>query len=220
MAKRFTDNEKWKDTWFIDLPTKYKLFWIYILDECNHAGIWKVNFKVASFFIGEHLEDSEVKRILKDRIIVLNDNYWYVKKFIKYQYKLEIQELNPKNKLHLSVLKLLNEYKEFKPLASPLLGVKDKEKDIDKDINSYNEINNLYEKFVEEVKKGGFATRIESLYMRLRLEKGSLTFLLKDFKNHIIEENRLHKNTNDFFINFKNWLNTQDRIKNLEKYKR
>jgi len=141
MAKRFTDNEKWKDAWFMDLPTKYKLFWLYLLDECNHAGIWKVNFKVASFYIGEHLEHSEVKRILKDRITILDDQYWYINKFIKYQYKLDIQELNPKNKLHLSVLNLLNEYKEFKPLTSPLLGVKDKDKDIVKENKvKYNKI--------------------------------------------------------------------------------
>ena len=81
---------------------------------------------------------------------MLNDQYWYVKKFIKYQYKLDIQELNPKNKLHLSVLKLLNEYKEFKPLTSPLLGVKDKDKDIDKIINT-NNINKYSKKeFLED----------------------------------------------------------------------
>ena len=65
MAKRFTDSEKWKDAWFMDLPSKYKLFWLYLLDECNHAGIWKVNFKISTFYIGEHLEYSEVKRLLK-----------------------------------------------------------------------------------------------------------------------------------------------------------
>ena len=72
MAKRFTDSEKWKDAWFMDLPSKYKLFWLYLLDECNHAGVWKVNFKVASFYVGEHLEPSEVKRILKERVDFLN----------------------------------------------------------------------------------------------------------------------------------------------------
>lgn len=129
MAKRLTDSEKWKDAWFMDLPSKYKLFWIYLLDECNHAGIWKVNFKVATFYIGEHLEHSEVKRILKDRIEILSDEYWFINKFIKYQYKCDIQELNPKNKAHLSAIKILNEYEIFKPLTSPLLGVKDKDKD-------------------------------------------------------------------------------------------
>ena len=83
-----------------------------------------------------------------------------------------------------------------------------------------DEITTIYEKFVDEIKKGCFQTRIESLYMRLRIKEGSLTPLLKDFKLHIIEENRTHKDTNDFFINFKNWLNVQDRNKILDKYKK
>lgn len=132
MPKRFTDNEKWKDAWFMDLPSKYKLFWLYILDECNHAGVWKVNFKVSIFYIGEHLEYSEVKRVLKSRITILNDEYWYINKFIKYQYNLEIEELNYKNKVHLSVLKILNSYDDFKHLCSPLIGAKDKDKDKEK----------------------------------------------------------------------------------------
>lgn len=133
MAKRFTDNEKWKDAWFMDLPAKYKLFWLYILDECNHAGVWKVNFKVASFYIGEHLEHSEVKRILNDRITIIDDKYWYIDKFIKYQYKCDVSGLNVKNNAHLSIINILNEYDLFKPLTSPLLGVMDKDKDKDKD---------------------------------------------------------------------------------------
>ncbi|MEX1383695.1 DUF6291 domain-containing protein [Lutibacter sp.] len=85
---------------------------------------------------------------------------------------------------------------------------------------SVDTINSIYSKFVDEVKSGGFATRIEAIYMRLRIREGSLTDLLKNYKLHIIEENRLHKNTNDFFTNFKNWLNVQDRIGNLNKYKK
>ena len=129
MAKRFTDSEKWKDAWFMDLPSKYKLFWLYLLDECNHAGIWKVNFKISSFYIGEHLEYSEVKRLLNARITILSDEYWFINKFIKYQYKCDIEGLNPKNKAHLSTIKILNEWDNFKHLTTPLLGVKDKDKD-------------------------------------------------------------------------------------------
>jgi len=82
-----------------------------------------------------------------------------------------------------------------------------------------DKINNIYNRFVDEVKSGGFDSRIESMYMRLKIKKGSLTPLLIDFKNHLIEENREHKTTNDLFINFKNWLNVQDRIKKLDKYR-
>ena len=55
--------------------------------------------------------------------------------------------------------------------------------------------------------------------MNLKIKEGSLTPLLVEYQNHLISENRLHKNTNEYFINFKNWLNVQDRIKKLDKYK-
>ena len=39
MAKRFTDTDKWKKGFMKSLSTKYKLLWLYIVDDCNHAGI-------------------------------------------------------------------------------------------------------------------------------------------------------------------------------------
>jgi hypothetical protein len=80
-------------------------------------------------------------------------------------------------------------------------------------------INSIYTKFVAEVKSGGFDSRIESMYMRLKIKHGSLTPLLIDFKNHLIEENREHNTTEELFINFKNWVNVQDRIKKLDIYR-
>ena len=83
-----------------------------------------------------------------------------------------------------------------------------------------SDINNIHDLFVDEVKKGGFDSRIEAIYMRLRLREGCLTPLLIDYKLHIIEENRLHKNIEEYFTNFRNWLNLQDRIGKLNKHKR
>jgi len=82
-----------------------------------------------------------------------------------------------------------------------------------------NDINNNYNNFVDEVKDNRHSQKIESLYMRLKIRQGTLTPLLKEFKLHIIEEDRIHKDTNEFFKNFKNWLNVQDRIKQLDKYR-
>lgn len=107
MAKRFTDSNKWKDSWFQDLPTKYKLFWIYLLDECDAAGIWKPNIRLACFQIGEPFEESEVKRVFSDRIEITEDGYWFVKKFIQFQYG----ELSRTSKPHLSVIKILEKHK-------------------------------------------------------------------------------------------------------------
>ena len=47
MAKRFTDTDKWKKGFIRNLPAKYKLLWLYILDDCNHAGVWETDFEVA-----------------------------------------------------------------------------------------------------------------------------------------------------------------------------
>ena len=43
MAKRFTDTMKWNEDWYLDLALVDKLFWIYICDNCDHAGIFKPN---------------------------------------------------------------------------------------------------------------------------------------------------------------------------------
>ena len=137
MAKRFTDNEKWKDTWFGDLPSKYKLFWFYILDDCNHAGIWKVNFRVAQFLIGENLEPIEVKRYLKSRIVIIDDEYWFIPKFLKFQYA---NGLKAHVKAQKSVIDLLTKFNlnetVSKQLGNTYVSVQDKDKDIDKDITT------------------------------------------------------------------------------------
>lgn len=82
-----------------------------------------------------------------------------------------------------------------------------------------NDTTTTYDKFVEEVTNHGFDSRIESLYMRLKIKKGSLTPLLKDFKHNLIEQNTNHKTTEELFKNFVNWLNVQDRIGKLKQYK-
>jgi hypothetical protein len=138
MAKRLTDSCKWQDPWFMDLPSKYKLFWLYLLDNCDHAGIWKVNFKIAAFYVGEHLEPSEVKRILNERLQIISDEYWMVKKFIDFQYG------GIKNdQVGISVQKILISHNLLAPkegLKSPLVGTKAKAKTKVKDLVKVKDI--------------------------------------------------------------------------------
>lgn len=138
MAKRFTDTDKWKDAWFTDLPSKYKLLWIFLLDDCNHAGIWKVNFKNACFFVGESLEPAEVKRILGERLKVISDEYWFLPKFITFQYGI-LGDSIP----HQSVIREL----ERQGLAKGYQTLKDKDKDKDKERIEKRE-KNFYEKLI------------------------------------------------------------------------
>lgn len=109
MAKRFTDTEKWNEDWFLDLPTNHKLFWIYICDNCNHAGIFKPNKRMFELLIGEKINSDNFIKDLnsdKDRIIVLPNGRWYLTGFIKFQYG---ETLNPNNRVHNSILNLLQQ---------------------------------------------------------------------------------------------------------------
>lgn len=87
MSKRLSDTEVWKKAWFYDLDIKYKLFWFYILSDCDAAGIWAVNIKLAENIIRAKYEISDLLNKFKDQIIVLNGgSYWFVIDFIKFQY--------------------------------------------------------------------------------------------------------------------------------------
>lgn len=128
MAKRMTDTEKWQDDWFVALPPKYKLFWVYLCDRCDHAGIWKISGSVASALIGETVDLDEALSVFSGRIEV-HEGFWWIKKFCAFQYG---PELDPRNKVHKSALKILAAsglQAPTKPLPSPLEGDKVKDKD-------------------------------------------------------------------------------------------
>ena len=107
MAKRFTDTDKWKKGFIKKLPAKYKLLWLYILDDCNHAGIWDTDFEVASIRIGSKINEVEASKIFSTHIKIFdNGNKWFIPKFIDFQYG----QLNENVNAHKSVIKLLDKY--------------------------------------------------------------------------------------------------------------
>ena len=85
MAKRFTDSTKWNDNWFSNLTDKEKLTWIYILDTCDHAGIWEKNLRVLNFHIGSTYVEGELQTIFAGKFIEIRDK-WFIPNFIKFQY--------------------------------------------------------------------------------------------------------------------------------------
>lgn len=151
MANRFTDSRKWDDPWFRKLPCKYKSFWIFLLDKCDHAGIWKVDFESATFHIGEPIEAQEIKDVLEGRIYEYRDK-WFIPKFIFFQYGM----LSELNRVHKSVLEILEKEGLYKVYTQTLEGLKDKDKDKDKEKrvvkgekNSSLEIYNHYAKTIK-----------------------------------------------------------------------
>jgi hypothetical protein len=145
MAKRFTDSTKWSKPFIRSMKAPYKLLWLYILDECDHAGIWQVDFEVAQVKIGEKLNKEIALNQLGEKVIEFAaGEKWFIPDFIEFQYGV----LNSDNRAHNSVIQLLNKYNlslENKPLISPLQGAKDMVKDKDmvkvKDKEAVFEIN-------------------------------------------------------------------------------
>jgi len=108
MSKRFVDTELWQKEWFQDLSLKEKILIKYIFENCDCAGVWNGNFKMASFIIGEKvsIEDLEEINKKKHQFDILNNNNIFVSDFIKFQYG----ELSEKCKPHTKVISMLKHY--------------------------------------------------------------------------------------------------------------
>jgi hypothetical protein len=134
MAKRMTDTDKWKKRFVRELSPQHKLLWFYILDDCNHAGIWDVDIEVASIRVGEELIYDMLPQAFLDKIVIFdNGDKWFIPEFIDFQYG----ELNPNSNVHKSVIALLEKYNlegYMKGSQGVQSTLNNKDKDKDKDI--------------------------------------------------------------------------------------
>lgn len=148
MANRFTDSRKYQGPWFRRLPPKYKLMWDYMTHACNHAGIWKVDFDLASFCIGSQYTYKETVDALAEKLFVISCDKWFIPKFVEFQYGV----LNPDNRVHKSVLQILQKEGACKGLIRTIQGRKDYDydKDKDKESNSFD-FKSLWDKYPNKV---------------------------------------------------------------------
>jgi hypothetical protein len=158
MAKRFTDTEKYKKPFVRSLQGPYKLLWDYLYHECDHAGIWIVDFEIAQIYLGKDMQVNKESALKffnqgEKRVIELSGgSKWLIVPFIEFQYG----ELNPDNRVHKSVINILKKegvYKTIKTLTSPLQGCKDIDMDKDKDKDKDKESKNSKKSDADENKK-------------------------------------------------------------------
>lgn len=154
MAKRFTDTNKFRKHFFRGLPGAYKLLWDFICLDCDHAGIWHIDFENAQYFVGRDMPITIEKALElfnsdEIRIVVFDNNKkWFIPSFIQFQY----QKLSEKNRAHQSVIDSLKKFglidenlspiiKPPKPLWQQPKGDKDmvKDKDMDMDMEKEQE---------------------------------------------------------------------------------
>ncbi len=122
MAKRFTDTAKWMDPWFHQLKPIEKLFWFYLVDNCDHAGIWKVNWPLVNTFLGNQIDEMEIMAKMQDRVLIIKEDVWFIPSFIHFQYP---GGLKPeKNMAHRGVIKQLKINKiNISPFIAPSKGL-------------------------------------------------------------------------------------------------
>jgi hypothetical protein len=167
MAKRFSATEIWEEDWFLDMPNEYKLFWYYMLANCDHAGIYKVNVNSFQRLLSVTVSSINALNYFnagKKRIRVVSSSIWFIEDFFVFQYG---QTFNWNNKLHESAGKIYNKYNinvlEFrglkevkertdKGLKEDTDTLKDKDKEIDKSISSFGKSENLLPRMVKVFK--------------------------------------------------------------------
>ena len=133
MVKRFIDTEIWlKNKWFRKLKPKHKLFWFYIISNCDSVGVWEEDIELASYVIQCDYNRKELLNIFSHKIkIFYNNEKWWIKDFVNFQYG--ILQINKKNKPHSSYIKLLKKHRLYIDYKKTIYRAKEKDKDKDKD---------------------------------------------------------------------------------------
>lgn len=151
MAKRFIDTGLFDDEWFSDLKPESKMFWIYYLTKCDHAGLLKYNKKLIEFQTGIKSLDTVLKE-LGNRLVKVNEQLFFCPKFIKFQYP-EFPKSNVKQQASAIELLIKNglwdsETNNFKELTNSQETVT---KDLPKShVNGNDNVNEVKEKKSEK----------------------------------------------------------------------
>jgi len=107
MAKRFSDSEKWNKKFIRSLKPNYKLFWLFLLDECNHAGIWDVDIEVAGVKMGVKITEEAAIKAFGEKVWVIDGGLkWFIPGFIEFQYG----QLSEQNRAHAKPIFLLRKF--------------------------------------------------------------------------------------------------------------
>ena len=155
MAKRFLETTIWtQNKWFRKLKPEIKLFWFYLLSNCDTVGVWEEDIELASFVIGCELNIKEILDAFNNRIFVFNGKKWWIRDFCSFQYG-ELKESNITNKPHQSYIALLKKHSLWIEYAKTIHSLKDKDKEKDSSFigNNNSYITDVSEKIVQHWEK-------------------------------------------------------------------
>lgn len=142
MANRFTETNKWRDSWFVSLSNLDKLCWNYLCDVCDAAGVFDVVPLNDVAALGERIDwdafilrsGGRVERLSADKL-------WLVR-FIDFQ---NPRGLKPTNKAHAPIFRSIAKHNLSSRLSRRnLISFRaaqeketEKEKDKEKELEAY-----------------------------------------------------------------------------------
>lgn len=94
MPKRFTDTAKWTDEWWGSLDNDYRMVWLYLVDSCSIAGIWKKDFRGLNFNCNTKITEKDFIQVFGSRVID-RGNFFFIPKFIRFQCPLGLNSNKP-----------------------------------------------------------------------------------------------------------------------------
>lgn len=127
--KRFTETEKWRDPWFRKLSAGAKLAFLYIIDNCDNAGVWTADKELADFSIGMEIPWVKVLEAFGERVSVLPSGDWLIVRFVEFQFGKLSKDCKP----HLQVMRLIEKHRVSKGYPKGFGTLEDKEEDKEKD---------------------------------------------------------------------------------------
>jgi hypothetical protein len=125
MSKRFIDSNLFNDEYFMSLSKDGKLFFIYFITNCDHAGILKLNKKLIQFQTDIECIETVIEE-LGNSLVTLKENTYFMPKYIKFQYP-DFPKSNVKQQD--SALKILISYGLFDVKTNSILTVSKELKD-------------------------------------------------------------------------------------------
>ena len=216
MSKRFVDTDLWQKEWFQDLSLKEKILVKYIFENCDCAGVWNGNYKMASFIIGEPITMENLINInnKKEQFSFLGNGNVFVLDFINFQYGTLSENCKP----HKPIIEKLKKYGLYERVLKgyskgiETLEEKEKEKEIEIEKDKDKEINdpyvNPYVNIFKKEYKNNFNARLY-LTAQERTKIIELASDIEDFKDTIPIVIEKLKNIDFGFENFTpnvNWL--------------
>jgi hypothetical protein len=96
MAKRFTDTEKWRKPWYRKLSSENKVLWQYFLDNCDHAGIIKLDADIIEMDTSIATSINKIEVDFKGKVFRVSEEHHFIPKFITFQYSEKFLNNNDK----------------------------------------------------------------------------------------------------------------------------